>query len=295
MKSTILTIFPPPTERYPAVRTALTDERLSSRAEGLQPTTGAVNVVPSIEAAILQKLLAEMEARQIKRVQPTYVIEPPARQVTSVRVLLGLLWASSIAVSILAVKYVDSQTMIPKASDRQSRSIENLNASIFHQNEAFSSLIDSLQQLVGTIAASAKRAKAIPEIPERLGNNLQEIRSPAVTQAPQPVSQPAMPVIIGIPPRKDDSAPIPMGGHIHPPIEWAVAPPNVVVHHNSAGVMDYWLVPRILSGVSTMVKVVPIVQTNSGTFVHDIAEIKDYTITPSGDWIDATEPIGNKE
>jgi hypothetical protein len=46
----------------------------------------------------------------------------------------------------------------------------------------------------------------------------------------------------------------------------------------------------MLSGVPTMAKVVPIFQNNSGTFVHHIAEVKDYIVTPSGDWIEAAEP-----
>jgi hypothetical protein len=39
---------------------------------------------------------------------------------------------------------------------------------------------------------------------------------------------------------------------------------------------------------------VPILQNNSGTFVHHIAEVKDYIVTPSGDWIEASESSGNK-
>ncbi len=297
MKSKIVTIFPHPAERYVQVRAALTEGSSSGRAQGLQPAAGAVNVLPSIESVIMQKLLAEVEARQITRVQPTYVIEqsPPMRHKASLRALWSLVWALSIAVSVLAVKYSDSQSPMPKGDDGPSRSIENLNASIVHQNQAFSAIIDSLQQLQGTITSSARRAEAIPEMLNRLGGNFQQVRAPAVIQTPLAVSQPAMPVLVGTPPRKDDSSPIPMGGHIHPPIEWAVAPSNVVVHHNSAGLMDFWLVPRMVSGIPTMVKVVPIVQTSSGTFVHDIAEVKDYIVTPSGEWVDASEAAGNKE
>jgi uncharacterized protein YdaL len=73
-----------------------------------------------------------------------------------------------------------------------------------------------------------------------------------------------------------------------------VAPSNGVVHHNAQGVMDYWLIPRTVSGIPTMAKVVPILQNNSGTFVHHIAEVKDYIVTPTGDWLEVSEPAGNK-
>jgi hypothetical protein len=297
MKPKILTIFPLPAERYVAVQSALKEGLSSGHAEALEPAAGSVNVLPSIESLILRKLLAEVEARQITRVQPTYVIEQPpaARHFTPVRALCCLLWAASITVAALTVKYVDSQTMIPKSNYSQSRSIETLTASIAHQDETFAMIIGSLQQLAGSVASSAKRAEAMPEMLARLANHLQQIRPPAVTQAPELTLQPAMPEMLGTSPRNDDSALIPMGGHIHPPIEWAVLPSNVVAHHNSAGTMDYWLVPRMQSGVPTMVKVVPIVQNNSGTFVHHIAEAKDYTVTPSGDWIESSEPAGKKE
>jgi hypothetical protein len=45
--------------------------------------------------------------------------------------------------------------------------------------------------------------------------------------------------------------------------------------------MDYWLVPRVVGGVQTMEKVVPVSQTNAGTVVHDVEEVKDYFLTPS--------------
>ncbi|MGI8960332.1 MAG: hypothetical protein ACR2IV_11345 [Bryobacteraceae bacterium] len=68
MKPKILTIFPLPVKRYVAVQSAAKEGRSSSRAEALEPATGSVNVLPSIESLILRKLLAEVEARQITRV-----------------------------------------------------------------------------------------------------------------------------------------------------------------------------------------------------------------------------------
>ena len=85
-----------------------------------------------------------------------------------------------------------------------------------------------------------------------------------------------------------------MGGHVHPPIEWAVAPANAIVHHNAMGVMDYWLLPRTLAGNTVMTKVVPVVQNDSGIFVHHVAEVKDYLVTPSGDWVEVPDTNDKK-
>lgn len=303
MKSNILTLFPTSAERHTPPAATRNTSSLSALAERLERPASNVETLPSIESVILQKLLAEIDARQVTRAQPTYVIDqaPAPRNDNLQRTLWGSLWALSIVVSVLTVKYIDAQTMAPRADNPESRSIDKLTATITTQSHAFSTVSDSLQQLAHAIASSAQRTAAIPDMLDRLGSNLQQIRLPAVKQAAavvttssEPAPRPAPPpVIIGSSPQPAD-APIPMGGHIHPPIEWAVAPANVVVHHNSQGVMDYWLIPRTVSGVLKMEKVVPVLQNNSGIFVHDIAEVKDYTVTPTGEWIPASDSTGNK-
>ena len=85
-----------------------------------------------------------------------------------------------------------------------------------------------------------------------------------------------------------------MGGHHHDPIEDVIAPRNAIVHHNESGVMDYWLMPRVISGSRSMIKVFPIAQTNLGIFVHCFDEVRDYVVTPSGDWLAASDPGGNR-
>lgn len=285
MKSNLLTLFPTPADRY---RAAVTLRKGAS--------TGTLETLPSIESVILQKLLAEIEARQITRAQPTYVIDqaPAPRNDTLQRGLWCSLWALSIVVSVLTVKYIDAQTPAPRVDNNESRSIDKLTATITSQSQAFSTVSDSLEHLAHAIASSTQRTAAIPQMLDRLGSNLQQIRPPAVKPVAEPVSRSApVPVIIGSSPQPADT-PIPMGGHIHPPIEWAVAPANVVVHHNSQGVMDYWLIPRTVSGVPKMEKVVPVLQNNSGIFVHDVAEVKDYIVTPSCEWIPTSESSTNK-
>jgi len=85
-----------------------------------------------------------------------------------------------------------------------------------------------------------------------------------------------------------------MGGHRHEPIEDVIAPRNAIVHHNESGAMDYWLIPRIVSGSRTMVKVFPIAETSLGIFVHCFDEVRDYVVTSSGDWLNASGPSGNR-
>jgi hypothetical protein len=290
MKSSIVTIFPTPCERYVATRPALTGASPPPAAEGPTLVKGAVETLPSIESVILQKLLAELEARQTTRAQPTYIIEPsrPAQNVILRRVLWGSCWLLSIALAALAVNYVDTLRAAEGAAsgDHQSRSMEELSANLARQTDAFTSVTSSLQQLATVIASTANRTVTIREAPQAHADPLQQEHAAVVNQAAPAAPEPAVPVIIGNSAPKTDSSPIPMGGHVHPPIEWAVAPANAIVHHDSMGVMDYWLMPRMIGGVTVMTKVVPVMQDNSGIVVHDVAEAKDYLVTPSGDWVE---------
>jgi hypothetical protein len=264
--------------------------------EALAPgTPGAPNAsLPSIESVILEKLLTELETRQLTRVQPAYIIEQPAaRHTILIRTLWSLLWVLSILVCIFSVKYIDSQTIRARGDDRQLRSIENLATTMSVQKQQFSTMIDSLQGLAGAIAASSQRTAAIPDLLNRLGSDLKQIRPPLARRPVELAPEAPLPAVIAVAPQID-SAPIPMGGHHHPPIDFSVAPVDVVVHHNALGVMDYWLVPRMVSGARIMAKAVPISQTDAGTFVHHIEEVKDYLVTPAGDWIPASDANGTR-
>lgn len=307
MKSSILTILPHPDESPIASLPEPDTSSSPPSAEALPPSTrAAVNAAPSIESVILQKLLAELESRQLAPAQlvpaqlvpakTTYVIEqsPQPRHTVLIRVLWSSLWALSLIVCTLSVKYLDSQSMIPKADANQSRSIENLTASIGDQKKEFSRIVDSLQGLANAIASNSRRTAQIPDILNKLGTDLAQGRSPVVRQRVDLDPQPAAPQIMhtsAMLPAEPDSAPIAMGGHRHPPIQFAVAQPDVVVHHNSLGFMDYWLVPRLVSGVRTMVEVVPVSQSSAGTLVHAVEEASDYLVTPAGEWIPESYPL----
>lgn len=287
MRSNILTILPHPSQRQPGNRAALPPPGLpEARSDGAR----SPEALPSIEAVLLQRMLAELESRQLARVQPTYVIDqsPTLRQPNLTRTLWSLLWVLSLVVCVLSVKYIDSQTMASRSDAGQSRALDNLTLSMGEQRKEFSTVADSLHELASAIALSSTRAQTLPDLISRLQAGLPQPRAPMVRTPVETVPETAVAP-------EPDVTPIPMGGHHHPPIEYAtVAPQSAVVHHNAAGVMDYWLVPRVVSGVPTMVKVVPISQSNSGTLVHDVAQAKDYLLTPAGDWVAIPEANENR-
>lgn len=292
MRSAILTILPHPSERQVQTRPALTRDACSQGTEARDAAARvAPDTLPSIESILLQRLLAEIESRQLARAQPTYVIEqsPAARHATLVRTLWCLLWVLSMAMCVVSVKYMDSQAVFPQTGAGQSRSIESLTATVSDQKKEFSTMVDSLHVLADAMALNSARTATIPTMLNRLGSDLQQIRVQPVRAPVDLLPQPAMPT------QAAEATLIPMGGHHHAPLGAAtVAPEGATVHYNSLAVMDYWLVPRVVSGVQTMVKVVPISQRNGASFVHDVAEARDYILSPSGEWIAVSEATGTK-
>jgi hypothetical protein len=248
----------------------------------------------------LQKLLADIEARAITRVHPPYLMQPlpPTRTTRSVRTLVALLWAMSLVLCVFVVKYLDTGITPPAADPAQARSISNLTATVSDQNQQFSRLVDSMQTLANAVATSSVRTTAMQAVLRRLGRDSNPTDSQPIIRRPE--FAPTMPPPALLSPPKIQSlfqnntpsqnTPAWMGAHRHDPVEDVIAPHNVIVHHNEDGVMDYWLVPRIVSGSRTLIKLMPISQTNMGIFVHSIDEVRDYVITPSGDWLAASDP-----
>jgi len=246
------------------------------------------DALPSIESILLQRLVAEIESRQLVRPQTTYVLDqPPARRQTAlIRTLCGLVWVLSMAICIVTVKYIDGQSTVPQAGGLQSQAIDSLAASISDQKKEFSAMVDSLHVMTEAIASNSSRTAAISGVLNRFSMDLQEAHPPSQARVPVDLASPAAP-----PAQEADAALISMGGHHHAPLSSAtVAPEGATVHYNALGVMDYWLVPRLVAGVREMVKVVPISQNNGASFVHDVAEAKDYILSPSGEWIAVLEP-----
>ncbi|MBV9611184.1 MAG: hypothetical protein JO091_01875, partial [Acidobacteriaceae bacterium] len=178
----------------------------------------------------------------------------------------------------------------------QNTSIRNLSAAVSNQSAQLSKMIESIEAMSGVVASASQHAAALPAMLKRIGSDLREAGALSLPGKVESRPQPAFSTILTpstiLPapaPTLADSGAISMGGHHHPPVDDVVAMSNVVVHHNPQGVMDYWLVPRVVAGAPVMTKVVPITQTRMGTFVHNVEEVKDYIVTPSGDWIAAPE------
>jgi hypothetical protein len=316
----ILTIFQHPVQELDVEnRSASKELARTKRTEPVAPSPPlptADNAPPGVaELIALQKLLADIEARAITRVQPPYLMQllAPSRSTRSVRTLVGLLWVMSLVLCGLLVKYLDHDPLAAAIDPTQTRSISNLTATVGDQNKQFSRMADSIEALANAVATSSIRTTAMQAVLRRLGRDLNPTDSPirrpefapttppaawlAPFKHPEPFS--ADPFKRPEPLKRDlfkrdqpvrQEAPSWMGSHHHDPIEDVIAPHSVIVHHNEDGVLDYWLAPRIVSGSKTLIKVMPVAQTNMGIFVHSIDEVRDYMITPSGDWLAASDP-----
>jgi hypothetical protein len=289
----ILTIFPRPAMHE------LEAESHSSSPTAIQPAnaTGPATV----ESIVIEKLLAELDARAVARVPGPYLMErsPSRRHTAWLRALWAALWVMSLVLCVFVVKYIDRENTSQVFDPTQARSIDQLAASISDQNKQFARMIDSVQTLANAVASSSARTTAMQSVLRRLGQAVRPDFSNALSQAAdsRPMRPPAP---VAPPPQTSSQEPatasgVPfMGYHHHDPIEDVIAPRNAVVHHNESGVMDYWLIPRVVSGSRSMIKVFPIAQTNLGIFVHSFDEIRDYVVTPSGDWLVASGPDENR-
>src|SRR4051812_32738295 len=115
----ILTIFP-----RPAPHELDTQKNRSSTA--LEPSNGSAPA--TVESALIQKLLAELDARAVSRVPGPYLMErsPSRGHIAWLRGLWVALWAMSIVLCVFVVKYIDRGNM-PQAFDpAQARSIDHL-------------------------------------------------------------------------------------------------------------------------------------------------------------------------
>lgn len=250
----------------------------------LEPSSGTAPA--TVESRVIEKLLAELDARAVSRIPGPYMMErsPSRRYVAWLRGLWVALWVMSIVLCVFVVKYIDRGNTSQAFGSAQARSMDHLANSIGDQNKQFARMIDSVETLANSVASSSVRTTAMQAVLRRLGHE----STPAADILPQRPAAPVAPV--SAPPSKEPApaAQLSMGGHHHDPIEDVIAPRNAIVHHTENGVMDYWLMPRVVSGARSMIKVFPIAQTNLGIFVHSFDEVRDYVVTPSGDWLAAS-------
>jgi hypothetical protein len=272
----ILTIFPRPAPHE------LEAENRPSTA--LSPSN--TSAPATVESIVIEKLLAELDARAVSRAPGPYLMERSLsrRHTAWFRALWAALWVMSLVLCVFVVKYIDRENT-PQAFDpTQARSINQLANSIGDQNKQFARMIDSVETLANVVASSSVRTTAMQSVLRRLGHDLNQAADAPPMRPPAPVAPPPQPA-------REELAAIAgpsMGGHRHEPIEDVIAPRTAVVHHNENGVMDYWLMPRVVSGSRSMIKVFPVAQTNLGIFVHSFDETRDYVVTPSGDWLSAS-------
>jgi hypothetical protein len=218
---------------------------------------------------------------------------PPApRHVIWLRALWAALWVMSLVLCVFVVKYFDRQTTLQVFDPAQASSINHLADSLSDQNRQFSRMIDSVETLADSVASASVRTTAMQSVLRRLGHDLSQ---GADTPPKRPAAPIAPPVVLLRPEPEPEPLPttgLSMGGHRHDPIEDVIAPRNAIVHHNDNGVLDYWLMPRLISGSRSMIRVFPVAQTNLGIFVHSFDDVRDYVVTPSGDWLAASDPHG---
>jgi hypothetical protein len=273
----ILTIFP-----RPALHELEAPKNRSSTA--LEPSNGSAPA--TVESRVIEKLLAELDARAASRISGPYLMErsPSRRHVAWLRGLWAALWVMSIVLCVFVVKYIDRGNT-PQAFDpAQARSMDHLANSIGDQNKQFARMIDSVETLANSVASSSVRTTAMQAVLRRLGHESTQVADILPKRPAAPVAP------VSVPPSQEPApeTQLSMGGHHHDPIEDVIAPRNAIVHHTESGVMDYWLMPRVVSGTRSMIKVFPIAQTNLGIFVHSFDEVRDYVVTPSGDWLAAS-------
>jgi hypothetical protein len=271
----ILTIFPRPAPHE-------LDAPKDRASMVLEPSSGSAPA--TVESRVIEKLLAELDARAVSRVPGPYLMErsPSRRHVAWLRGLWAALWVMSIVLCVFVVKYIDRGATSQAFDPAQARSMDHLANSIGDQNKQFARMIDSVETLANSVASSSVRTTAMQAVLRRLGHESAQ----AADILPHRPAAPVAPV--SAPPSQEPAAQLSMGGHHHDPIEDVIAPRNAIVHHTENGVMDYWLMPRVVSGARSMIKVFPISQTNLGIFVHSFDEVRDYVVTSSGDWLAAS-------
>jgi hypothetical protein len=282
--------------------TQIAGANIAQQNRTLEITLGRVDTLQSSDVMTLQKILTEVQTRQIPQPQTTVIeYSPPMRGTGAHHILWSALCVTSTIAAVFVVKYLDAQKIAPKSPDTASRSLERLTRTLADENQTFAVLNRSLQQLAEAVSASTGHAVAVGKMLEHFNNSFNQTSPAKATQSPpSPVAKTSAPreprraPELAEPIQNPVSTVNPATGHVHPPLDWALVPRNVVVHHDGAGVMDYWQVPRIVSGIPATVRVIPIAQNNLGTYVHHIAEVKDYLITPSGDWIEIPASGGTR-
>jgi hypothetical protein len=261
---------------------------------------------PVEEETGVERLLAQLEAGQMALVPYRYLKPPAPTQKSNLGLIIGTLGVVWMSTMVLAIVYITSRpaagvsertnttpiVIRPTADPEPSvaNSVDNLAKSL----AASSARLNQLEATVEKsnrdlerfktnasgepVAAAASHAKASPPAPQ--------VSAPLVAHAPAPNVQPAPPQIA---PPAVTAAAVPDFPVLAQPTAQGpkrigdVKPVEGAVPHKRAdGKIDYWLVGR--GAFKELTKVVPIAVSSDGVVVHNLADGKNYTLTPQGEW-----------
>ena len=242
----------------------------------------------------MERLLAELDARAAMRFPGPYLMErPPARRhVIWLRALWAALWVMSIILCVFVVKYFDRgppprHSILPKPAPSTSWRIPSAT-----RTRQFARMIDSVETLANSVASSSIHTTAMQSVLRRLGHDLSQAADTPPKRPAAPDRSPLSPPASGAGARTAARCRVIDGRSPPRPHRRCHCAEERHRPSQRNGVMDYWLMPRLISGSRSMIRVFPVAQTNLGIFVHSFDEVRDYVVTPSGDWLAASGPHG---
>jgi len=195
-----------------------------------------------------------------------------------------------------AWRIIEGQETLRQVGAAQSRSLVKLVASIAKNDKELNGLTASVNGIGAALTQSTEKLKRFTDQLEQHDGELENLFSRLRTveiatwkhqQAQQQAVERHLPAVVAPLPSLSQ-VPSRALAHIHHFDLSIRRPPNSVVHRNSDGEPDYWLVLKITQGVVRMESVEPYDTNGLGVKVHDIEDGKDYLVTDSGDWL---EPI----
>lgn len=212
-----------------------------------------------------------------------------------IRRLEILILVAVVALSYFSGRTAKQQNSLQEAGQSQSRSLLNLALSVAKGNERVDGLNKSLGAVTATLAQSSSQIDVFSSQLAQSGDQIQglssrltaveaalyksrEVKSPVIdSTAVITTSQSAL---VGPTISSADS-------HSHQADFSIPMPSGALAHQNSQGVLDYWLVQRILPTGDQFLRVKPYSTSALGTMVHSVDDGVDYLLTPDGGWIDA--------
>ncbi|MGA2099392.1 MAG: hypothetical protein ABSH39_24195 [Candidatus Acidiferrum sp.] len=237
----------------------------------------AVSVQPIDDAARLERLLSQLEARSMALVPYGYgtVREPPAKSSNTALVasILVAIWLTTVVLTVAYIRYSRPAEPIYRASPATPLLIPS------EADPQEQKVARSVDHLAKALVSSSQRMDELQRAMDRNNRGLQRITTRAGGR------QKAAAATITAEGTETALASAPAEGSVlknwHKVLE--IKPSESAVPHKSDdGTIDYWLVPRGAEQVQT--KVLPVGTSPEGVVVHNLEDGKDYTLTPSGEW-----------